>query len=139
MQEFQIPWRFNYSSVPVYAGLKDCMKPSRKLHTDEEKLLSFLVGRSTALIQDNWKDELFVIPMNDDGMGSLYLSREFKNESKDRKFGRQVSECRFVDADGVEVIASLNVDSDGELFELDIWKTNYAPLLKIPNEFEGLL
>ena len=42
----------------------------------------------------------------------------------------------FTDEDGVKVIASLNVDSDGHLFELDIWKTDFSPLLRIPAEFE---
>ncbi len=114
------------------------MKSSRKLYPDEERLLAFLVDKSTMHVPSNWKDDLFVIPMEDDGMGSLYLFYELKNKNKDRKFERQVSECRFLDADGVEVIASLNVDSEGDLFELDIWKTNYAPLIKIPNNFEDL-
>lgn len=42
-------------------------------------------------------------------------------------------ETQFTDIDGVEVIASLNVDVDGVLFELDIWKTNFEKLVKIPD------
>lgn len=47
--------------------------------------------------------------------------------------GRQISEFQFTDIDGVEVIASLNVDVDGVLFELDIWKTNFEKFVKLPD------
>lgn len=72
--------------------------------------------------------------MNDGGMGSLYL---FPNGViiEKRSFGKCVSTCQFTDKDGVEVIASLNVDKNGELFELDIWKTDYSPLISIPEKF----
>ncbi|WP_421750901.1 DUF6984 family protein [Croceimicrobium sp.] len=38
------------------------------------------------------------------------------------------------DADGVEVIATLYLDKDGSLFELDLWKTNFEPLLILPEK-----
>jgi hypothetical protein len=47
--------------------------------------------------------------------GSLNLFHNAQ-KSKDRKFGVQVSEFQFLDKDGVEVIASLNVDDNGNLF-----------------------
>jgi hypothetical protein len=43
-----------------------------------------------------------------------------------------VAEYIFKDADGVDVIASLNVDQNNELFELDIWKTTFDQLVRIP-------
>jgi len=69
--------------------------------------------------------------MNDDGMGSLRLYPD-GSEAIDRKFGKQVSECQFIDKDRIEVIASLNLDQIGSLYELDIWKTNFEKLLQIP-------
>lgn len=48
-------------------------------------------------------------------------------------FGGQVAEYQFTDADGVEVLASLNVDQDGRPFELDMWKTDFSPLIRIPD------
>ncbi len=48
-------------------------------------------------------------------------------------FGKQISDFQFTDVDGVEVIASLNVDSDGNLLELDIWKTDFGKLIKLPD------
>lgn len=73
-----------------------------------------------------------VRPMNDGMMGSLYLFPQGKIIAG-RKFGKQISDFQFTDVDGVEVIASLNVDSDGNLFELDIWKTDFGKLIKLPD------
>jgi hypothetical protein len=73
-----------------------------------------------------------VKPMDDGGMGSLFL---FPNEGiiTNRMLGEQVSEFEFFDKDGIKVIASLNIDQEGNLFELDIWKTDYSPLIELPN------
>lgn len=43
-----------------------------------------------------------------------------------------LSEYQFNDLDGIVVIASLYIDNENKLFELDIWKTNCAPLKKLP-------
>ncbi|MDR0697788.1 MAG: hypothetical protein LBG28_01000, partial [Tannerella sp.] len=68
-----------------------------------------------------------VRPMNDGGMGSILIIN--KNDESDRIFGEQIGECCFVDEDGIDVVVSLNIDNKGNLFELDIWKTNFSPLI----------
>jgi hypothetical protein len=55
----------------------------------------------------------------------------FKARSE-RFFGSRVAELQFADTDGVQVIASLNVDKDGDLFELDMWKTNFSAVHRLP-------
>ena len=98
----------------------------------EEQLIELLVHKSSLEMSEDWKNGLLVCPMDDGEMGSLYLFTQGKiNES--RKLGRQISEFQFTDIDGVEVIASLNVDVDGVLFELDIWKTNFEKFVKLPD------
>ena len=42
-----------------------------------------------------------------------------------------VSEYQFKDEDNVEVIVSLYVDENQGLLELDVWKTNFKPLIKL--------
>jgi hypothetical protein len=69
--------------------------------------------------------------MADGGMGSLYLVHPFKGRSE-RLFGGRVAEIQFADSDGVLVIASLNVDKDGDLFELDMWKTDFSAVNRLP-------
>ena len=37
-----------------------------------------------------------------------------------------------LDEDGVVVLAALNLDKNGKLFELDLWKVNFNPLETLP-------
>ena len=99
--------------------------------SQEERLIKLLVEKSCLPIPLSWKEGLMVCPMNDGMMGSLYL---FPKGAvvHGRKFGKQISSLQFTDADGVEVLVSLNVDRRGNLFELDIWKTNFEKLIKFP-------
>ena len=108
------------------------MKFYRIQTKQEEQLMELLVHKSSLETSEDWQNGLLVCPMDDGEMGSLYLFLQGKiNES--RKLGRQISEFQFTDIDGVEVIASLDVDVDGVLFELDIWKTNFEKLVKLPD------
>ena len=107
------------------------MELNRKPLPQEENLLELLVKKALISLPLNWKESLLVCSMNDGKMGSLYL---FPNGivNTERLLGEQVSEYQFIDADGIEVIASLNLDDTGELFELDIWKTDFSPLINFP-------
>ncbi|MDP5211355.1 hypothetical protein [Microbulbifer sp. 2205BS26-8] len=110
----------------------------RKPTVDELRLITNLVSKANDLqLPINWSEKILVKTMSDGGMGSLRLdiSGLF---SKDRIFGKQVSECKFIDIDAVEVIASLYVDQNGDLFELDIWKTNFEKLKQIPKNFKDV-
>ena len=108
------------------------MELSRKPTIQEERLLELLVKKSSVTIPDNWKDGLLVRPMDDGEMGSLYLFPQ-GDVIEGRVLGEQVSDFQFTDLDGIEVIASLNLDNAGNLFELDIWKTDFGKLLKLPD------
>jgi len=108
------------------------MELNRKPTIQEERLIEILLQKSFLEIPKDWKEGLRVRPMDDGTMGSLYLYPQGKIIT-DRKFGKQISDFQFTDVDGVEVIASLNVDSDGNLLELDIWKTDFGKLIKLPD------
>ena len=69
--------------------------------------------------------------MKDSGMGSLLLFTK-KTRNKNRVFGECIAEYLFHDEDGVEVNVALNIDEDGDLFELDIWKVDFSPLIHLP-------
>jgi len=108
------------------------MQFNRKILPAEERLLDFLVKKSSILFPTNWKDKLLVRPMHDGKMGSLVLF-PYGIIKSERLFGKQISECQFKDKDGIYVVASLNIDKEGDLFELDIWKVDFSPLIDIPD------
>ena len=65
--------------------------------------------------------------MGDGGMGSL----EFAGEEH-RSLGSCLVEAGYVDCDGVPVNIALNSDKSGRLYELDMWKVDFAPLQEYP-------
>ncbi len=107
----------------------------RKLSSDERRLLVALIGRSKCadLFMD-LLDSISVEDMEDGGMGSLSLFVESAPNAS-RRMKSQASELQFLDADGAVVIASLNISEDGYPFEIDLWKTTFEPLIRIPDDF----
>jgi hypothetical protein len=105
----------------------------RKPNQQEYGLLKALVYQNNNIKFDPAiLAEITVEVMDDGGMGSLLLFLP-GGDGKKRLFGSKISEINFKDTDGVEVIATLNVDKEGQLFELDIWKTDFSRLIEIPN------
>jgi len=77
-------------------------------------------------------DQLLVEPMDDGSMGSFRIGEV----AIPRKLGCAVAEVQFSDADGIPVTAVLNVDTEDRLYEVDVWKVNFAPLQRWPTELE---
>ncbi len=74
---------------------------------------------SSALVED----------MSDGGMGSI---RFLKPNESERRFGKAVAKAEYTDEDGVLVSIALNVDRDGDLYEVDFWKVDFSPLKRYP-------
>jgi hypothetical protein len=105
---------------------------------DEIRILDFLISSAEGcIISKDWSVTLMVVEINDGNMGSLRL---FPNgiEAADRTFSVQASECQFTDEDDIEVIAFLNLDQFGDLYELDIWKVNFEKLIRVPTDMAAL-
>lgn len=73
----------------------------------------------------------FVTEMADGGMGSLKF--EGNNE---RKYQTGLIGAKYIDKDEVAVFITLNLNDRNELFELDIWKTDFSKLIKFPKPTE---
>ena len=104
-------------------------KPSNK---EKSVITALLQGKtaSTDLVES--LEDLLVEEINDDGIGSLLLvPKELLNTN--RSFGRQVVMGEFTDTDGVPVSLSMNVDTNGNLYELDVWKVDFSKLLTWPD------
>ena len=107
------------------------MNIKRELTSKEQKLLAFLIKKSNVTFSSNWENKMLVTPMNDGGMGSLKLFIDDNNEN--RLYGRTIAEYQYKDIDGVDVIVSLNLDKNNNLYELDIWKVDFSKLLSLPD------
>lgn len=105
---------------------------SRDLTESEKRLLRLLVAKAGLGVEPDWAESLQVKELEDGGMGSLLLGPGLGSD-EERGFGRAAAEVQFQDDDGVGVIATLNLDKDGRLFELDIWKVDFSPLVRIPD------
>lgn len=110
----------------------------RHLTRQEESLLGELISKSEMNLSFNWKEDLLVSELADGGMGGLSLHPPGIAD-KGRRFGCQVSDCQFKDTDGVTVIASLYLDREGNMYELDMWKTDFSPLKKISTDFSDII
>lgn len=79
-------------------------------------------------------DDALVTEMRDGGMGSI----RFLGGSDRRRAG-SIAEAKYVDDDGVVVSIELSVDEKDNLFELDLWKVDFSPLLRYPKpeDLEG--
>ena len=106
--------------------------------TDPERRLLALLAEQASDLEPGWHEGLLVSEMDDGGMGSLRLIARGASISEKRRFGTKVAELQFTDADGVEVLVTLNVDTDGQPLELDIWKTDFSPLIKVPDDVRPL-
>jgi hypothetical protein len=108
----------------------------RKLNSKEIEIILFLISKNQVfkLKEETFLSKVNVSDMNDGGMGSILFSSQ--NSEEDRALGETVITAIFKDADGVEVSISLNIDIFGELYELDVWKTNYSPLISWPDVCE---
>jgi len=73
--------------------------------------------------------QAMVEDMADGGMGSVRFCSARRGE---RRFRQQIAEASFVDEDGIAVSATLNLDQNGDLFELDLWKVDNSALHRYP-------
>ncbi len=108
------------------------MKSLRNLSSQERAVITALLqGKPETVHFIDALDDFAVKPLADGGMGSLsFVPKGIENVS--RSFGHQLSLGEFTDSDGVPVSVAVNVDSQGQLYELDVWKVNFSPLLAWP-------
>jgi len=92
----------------------------RNLNSTEIEIITNLLDIAKLQIDIT---QLLVNPMDDGGMGSLAIGENYNN----RQLGEEIAEYMFEDIDGTPVSAALNVDQQGNLYELDIWKVDFSP------------
>jgi Domain of unknown function (DUF6984) len=108
-------------------------QPLRPLRAEEREVVAALVAIAPidqTLASAQALDAARVRDMLDGGMGSIWFLSPRGDVG--RKADGVVSHLWYVDTDGVGAWLALLVDTQGELFELDIWKVDYSPLLRYP-------
>ena len=82
--------------------------------------------------------DVLVEQMADGGMGSLrFLIPSIENSM--RRLGEVFAQGEFNDEDGVPVSFTVNLDKDGKLFELDLWRVDFEPLKRLPRKNEVVI
>ena len=106
--------------------------PPRSPTIDESRLLRVLADIAGIADPGSWAERLQVEEMDDGGMGSLRFVVPTTAGRKGYIICRAA--VQFTDVDGVEVIASLYADEHGSPIELDVWKTDFSRLIRIPED-----
>jgi len=104
--------------------LDESRHQGRLLRTEEIAILAAMLNIPLDALKAN-----IVEDMADGDMGSI---RFVYGSSMPRLLGQTVARAEYVDADGVVVSITVNLDSQGDLYEVDFWKTDFSPLLKYP-------
>ena len=102
--------------------------PSRPLREEELVLIRSLhTGVYPAKALECALETSCVMDMQDGGMGSIRFIGD-----EPHSFGKALVEAQYLDSDGVLVSIAVNVDKNGQLFELDFWKVDFSPLRRYP-------
>jgi hypothetical protein len=101
----------------------------RPLRLEEDSLVRALLRQATSgeqLLRQLERAE--VRDMDNGRMGSL----EFAG-GENRSLGSCIVEAEYLDRDSVPVSIALSSDKNGLLYELDMWKVDFAPLQQYPD------
>lgn len=99
----------------------------RQITFEEKQFVSILLKISNL----SFDIPEMVRSMKDGVMGSI--SFDLKGNQKRTQ---QIIAGNFVDTDGILVDFELTADTEGELFELDLCKIDFRPLVSLPGEDE---
>jgi hypothetical protein len=100
---------------------------ARRLKPEEYALIRHMLEHSGNSPLVNELDIAQVNDMNDGGMGSLRFAA-----ANPTKLGKVLCEAESKDSDNVPLDIAINLDEEGNLFELDIWKVDFSPLQTYP-------
>ncbi|MNK09254.1 hypothetical protein D3C87_272070 [compost metagenome] len=105
------------------------MRMSRKLKEEEKALIKWMVkdtDKGDVIIKN--LENYLVDEMDDGGMGSLHVVG-----NEDRIFGRELAKGDFSDIDGMPVFISVDLDTNDDFYELDVFKADFSALKKFPD------
>lgn len=103
----------------------------RLLTKPEQDLITYLLADDPQWVHlVNKLPRLMVEEMQDGGMGSLRFLSDARDKVIMQKEIARIDSLK--DIDGVYLSITINLGTDNELFELDIFKADFSPLKKFP-------
>ena len=101
------------------------MNQTRKIRQNERDLIVFLLEKLKLNVADYPINEE-VFEYEGGKMGSISL-----NNNPDAYTGDLI-QVEYIDTDNTPVMITLTHDTEGQLLDLDFWKTDFSKLLKYP-------
>jgi len=104
---------------------------TRLLREEEKALIRELIERTKQgnEILDSL-DSLRVHDLLDGGMGSV---RTVSLDDVDQRKAVPIALAEYLDSDNILISVQITCDQAGRLFEIDIWKTDFSPVIRYPN------
>ena len=101
----------------------------RALSTNELELLEFMLSDKKHEHLLNGAISLWITELPDGNMGSI----RFVSLLNERK-ASCLEQAEFRDVEGSNINVAINADQSGALFEIDIWKYDFTPVIEFPGK-----
>jgi hypothetical protein len=102
------------------------MSQTRKIRENEKELIIYLLEKLN-LNPIDYPISEDVFEYEGGKMGSISL-----NNNPDAYSGDLI-QVEYIDSDNMPVLIALTHDAEGQLLDLDFWKTDFSKLLKYPS------
>lgn len=101
------------------------MSQTRRIRENETALVAFLLQKLNLKLEDfSISEEVF--EYEDGKMGSISLN----NRPDD--YAGDLIQVQYIDSDDTPVVITLTHDHEGQLLDLDFWKTDFSKHLRYP-------
>lgn len=97
----------------------------RQIESREVEIIQFLARVAGVQLALPTHQLVWVVNPEMKSIRADYCQKEIRVHS--------VASCEFNDEDGVSIIATLFLTKDGKFGELDFWKVNDEPLIRLPS------
>ena len=101
----------------------------RSLSANELELLKFMLSDKEHEHLLNGVSSLWVTELTDGNMGSI----RFVSLLNERQ-ASCLEKAEFRDVEGSNINVAINVDQTGKLYEIDIWKYDFTPVIEFPGK-----
>ena len=102
------------------------MSQTRKIRENERELIVFLLEKLYLNVADYPINEE-VFEYEGGKMGSISLN------NNPEAYAGDLIQVEYIDTDNTTVLITLTHDAEGQLLDLDFWKTDFSKLLKYPS------